>query len=321
MENNLVDSILKKAKKTGNANPIMDKMMRGEDKEIATIPLSLLKENPYQPRIEIKQEEIEELANSIKENGLLQPILVYKDNQKNYIIIAGHRRTKAYNLLGKKFIKAIILKNQDSIQLAKKAIIENLQREDLNLIETAIALKRYKEEFNKSYNEIAKEIGKSKPYVIKIISVLNLPEEIIKDINDNKSTKDITALNMLNTYVRKLELEVRMRTDKEKENNLKIKNEILELYQGFLANGREWLKKEIDSKLKNVSKNKKKDITVNFGKRKTKIELNIELNNEEIEAIKKFLEELSNKKEANIDIKENSYLKKQNSIKLQNRTD
>jgi hypothetical protein len=76
-----------------------------------------------------------------------------------------------------------------------------------------------------------------------------------------------------------------------------------------------------DKRLKNNNKSKKKDIVVNFGKRKTKIELNIELNNEEIEAIKKFLEELSNKKEANIDIKENSYLKKQNSIKLQNRTD
>jgi ParB family chromosome partitioning protein len=292
---------------------------------IEKISISKLQENPYQPRIEIKKEEVEELANSIKENGLIQPIVVHRDKQGNYIIIAGHRRVEAHKLLGEKFINAIILKNQNSIQLAKKAIIENLQREDLDLIETAIALKRYKEEFNKTYEEIGKEIGKTKGYISQILSVLNLPDEIIKDIKDNKSTKDILSLNMLNSYTKKkfnmLNKLLNNHNIEAKEQLKKVKNEILELYKGFLANGREWLKKEIDSKLKNVSKNKKKDITVNFGKRKTKIELNIELNNEEIEAIKKFLEELSNKKEANIDIKENSYLKKQNSIKLQNRTD
>jgi ParB family chromosome partitioning protein len=286
-------------------------------KEIKEIAISKLQENPYQPRIEIKQEEVKELANSIKENGLIQPIVVHRDKQGNYIIIAGHRRVEAHKLLGEKFINAIILKNQNSIQLAKKAIIENLQREDLDLIETAIALKRYKEEFNKTYEEIGKEIGKTKGYISQILSVLNLPDEIIKDIKDNKSTKDILSLNMLNSYTKK---KFNMLNKLSNNHNIeakkqleKVKNEILELYKGFLANGREWLKKEIDSKLKNVSKNKKKDITVNFGKRKTKIELNIELNNEEIEAIKKFLEELSSKKEANIDIKENSYLKKLNS--------
>jgi ParB family chromosome partitioning protein len=328
MSNELIKNILAKKQKTGSANPIMDKMIKGEDKEIATIPLAFLKENPYQPRIEIKPEEIKDLANSIKEKGLLQPILVAKSDEKNYYIVAGHRRVEAHKWLGKKIIKARVIE-ADNENLASLSLIENLQREDLDLIETAIALKRYKNEFNKTDEEIGKEIGKSRSKITQLLNVLNLSNEIIQDVKQNKSTKDILALNILNSYYNKVKkANVNMLTISSNNHNIeakeqlkKIKNEILELYKGFLANGREWLKKEIDSKLKNVSKNKKKDITVNFGKRKTKIELNIELNNEEIEAIKKFLEELSNKKEANIDIKENSYLKKQNSTKLQSRTD
>jgi ParB family chromosome partitioning protein len=271
-------------------------------KEIKEIAISKLQENPYQPRIEIKQEEVKELANSIKENGLIQPIVVHRDKQGNYIIIAGHRRVEAHKLLGKKFINAIVLKNQKSIQFAKKAIIENLQREDLDLIETAMALKRYKEEFNKTLDEIGKEIGKNKVFVSRILNILNLPEEILRDIKKNKSTKDITSLNLLNSYINK-KFRMRNKSQNSEKEVEKIKNEILELYQGFLVNGREWLKKEINKRLKNDSKNKKKDIVVNFGKRKTKIELNIELNDDEIKIIENVLKDLSRKRELNIDIK------------------
>ena len=111
------------------------------------IPIDKLEENPYQPRIEINQKELRELANSIKQNGLLQPILVQKID-KRYVIISGHRRVEAHKLLNKKFIKAVVIKNQQDLELAKKSIIENLQRKDLNIIETAIDLKRYKEEFD-----------------------------------------------------------------------------------------------------------------------------------------------------------------------------
>jgi ParB/RepB/Spo0J family partition protein len=157
MSNELIKNILAKKQKTGSANPIMDKMIKGEDKEIATIPLAFLKENPYQPRIEIKPEEIKDLANSIKEKGLLQPILVAKSDEKNYYIVAGHRRVEAHKWLGKKIIKARVIE-ADNENLASLSLIENLQREDLDLIETAIALKRYKNEFNK----LLKKAGLSK---------------------------------------------------------------------------------------------------------------------------------------------------------------
>jgi len=141
------------------------------------------------------------LANSIKEKGLLQPILVVKADT-GYYIIAGHRRVEAHKLLGKDKIKARVIK-ADEEDLASLSLIENLQREDLDLIETAMALKKYKEEFNKTLEKIGKEIGKTKGYVSQILNILNLPEEIINDIKENKRTKDITALNWLNSYAKK----------------------------------------------------------------------------------------------------------------------
>jgi ParB family chromosome partitioning protein len=319
MKNNVLEEVLKKAKERGGvANPIMEKMMKeGLHKdEIKEIPLSSLKENPYQPRIEIKPDEVKELASSIKEKGLLQPILVAKADT-GYYIVAGHRRVEAHKLLGKEKIKARVIK-ADEENLASISLIENLQREDLDLIETAMALKKYKEEFDKSYEELAKEIGKSKPYVVKVISVLNLPEEIIKDIKENKSTKDINALNMLNTYAKKIS--VHMRTDGGNAYNIgagddfkKVKNEILELYQGFLKYGRGWLKDEIDKRLKSLTRQKAPGIKMEVGKRKTKIEINIPLTQEAVEKLKALIEELAEEFKVDEVAIKNKYLKKQKS--------
>jgi len=265
MKNNVLQNVIKKAKEKGSANPIMEKALEGENKELKEILLTSLKENPYQPRIEIKEEEIKDLANSIKEKGLLQPILVAKADT-GYYIIAGHRRVEAHRLLGKDKIKARVIKANEE-DLASLSLIENLQRENLDLIETAMALKKYKEEFGKSYEEMAKELGKSKSYVIKILNILNLPENIIKDIKENKSTKDILALNMLNSYSKKIGVNVF--TDDENvdfsgvrknNNSQKWEKEIFELYEGFLKNGREWLKKEIENRLNEEKNNEEKPL-------------------------------------------------------------
>ena len=262
MNSKLKEALLKKSRKEA-----------GLDEKYDEIPIDKLEENPYQPRIEIKENEIKELANSIKENGLLQPILVQKKDNK-YIIISGHRRVKAHKLLGKKTIQAIIITNQQNSELAKKAIIENLQRKDLNVIETAIALKQYKEKFNKNHDEIAKEIGKDKGFVSKLINILNLPENIIQDVKENKTTKDVRALAMLNTYLNK-----QKKLDMSNSSN-SPENEIFKLYKGFLKNGREWLKKEIDKKLQNTKnelveiKNTKNKITIKIHKNIDKNKLN-----------------------------------------------
>lgn len=314
MGSNILKNVINKAKINGTANPVMKKAFEGEDKELRKIPISSLTENPYQPRIEIKPEEIKDLADSIREKGLLQPILVAKADT-GYYIVAGHRRVEAHKWLGKEKIKARVIKaNKEN--LASISLIENLQREDLDLIETAMAFKRYKEEFNKSYEEIAKEIGKSKSWVIKILNILNLPDEITKDIKENKSTKDILALNMLNSYAKKIG--VNMFTDnvnpqeiEDKEQFEKIKNEILELYQGFLTYGRGWLKDEIDKRLKSVNRIKKPDMKLAIGKRKTKIEINMPLTKEAEEKLKNILLEIALELKAdNVEVKDFKKIKK-----------
>ncbi len=234
---------------------------------VTEIPLERLLENPYQPRIEIKPDEVKELADSIKEQGLIQPIVVTKADNGNYYIVGGHRRVEAHRLLGKDKIKAYVIE-ADENKLASMAIVENLQREDLDLIETAIALKQYKEKFSKTDEEIAKEIGKSRSAVTQMLNVLNLPDRIIKDVKENKSTKDVTALNWLNSFYKKLKKSnvsvLTKSQNPEKSGSLesvisqKWEDEVFELYQGFLKNGREWLKKEIENRLKREEKAKPK---------------------------------------------------------------
>jgi len=272
------------------------------------IELSKLKENPYQPRIEIKKDEIIELANSIKEKGLLQPIVVKREDEE-YIIIAGHRRVEAHKLLGKEKIKARVIEANDE-NMASLSLIENLQRKDLDIIETAIALKNYKESFNKKLEEIGQEIGKSKGYISQILNILNLPEEILQDIKENKSTKDILALNWINSYAKKkfnrLNISANSQESDDSEEIKKGKNEIIEIYKGFLANGRKWLKREIEKRLKPI--NKKTELKAEFGKRKTKLEINVPLTPKIEEKIKKMIEEL---KIDDVKIKDNKYLKKE----------
>jgi ParB family chromosome partitioning protein len=242
------------------------KEVTGGDK-IEEIPVDKLIENPYQPRLEINKEEVEELAKSIKENGLLQPIVVSKTDN-GYMIIAGHRRTIAHKLLGKNTIKAIVLYNQNNNHLAKKAIIENLQRKNLDLIETAMAIKNYKDEFNKTLDDIAKELGKTKGYISQILNVLNLPDEILNDIKQNKSTKDILSLNMLNSFAKK---KFNMLNIKDNENDKtiqkQVENEVIELYALFLQNGRDWLKNEIQKRLNNDESDENKEINVKIQKK------------------------------------------------------
>ncbi len=260
---NELKKILEKRKKEGTVNTIMQKQLRGDFKEIQEIPLERLLENPYQPRIEIKLDEVRELANSIKEQGLIQPIVVTKADNSNYYIVGGHRRVEAHRFLGKDKIKAYVVE-ADPKKLASMSIVENLQREDLDLIETAMAIKRYKEDFEKTLEEIAKEIGKTKGWVSQVLNVLKLPEKIIQDIKENKSTKDVTALNWLNSYAKKKFSTLNKSQNPEKSGSLesvisqKWENEVFELYQGFLKNGREWLKKEIENRLKREEKAKPK---------------------------------------------------------------
>ncbi|WP_457564857.1 ParB/RepB/Spo0J family partition protein [Caminibacter sp.] len=140
--------------------------------------------NPYQPRKEFSDESINELADSIKKHGLLQPIVVIKDNDR-YILVSGERRLRAFKKLGKTKIKALIAEYSKK-DLREYALIENIQREDLNPIEIALSLHSLIEEHGYTHEELAKNIGKSRTYITNMLRILNLPQKVIDKIKKDE---------------------------------------------------------------------------------------------------------------------------------------
>ena len=138
------------------------------------IPIDDIAPNPYQPRLKFKQEELEELSRSIKANGLIQPIIVRKSDIFGYELIAGERRLKASKMAGLSEIPAIIkdITNKESMQLA---IVENLQRSDLNPIEEAKAYQQLLDKNQMTHEELAQFMGKSRPYITNGLRLLKLP--------------------------------------------------------------------------------------------------------------------------------------------------
>jgi ParB family chromosome partitioning protein len=148
------------------------------------IEIEKIKPNPFQPRKEFDEKSIEELAESIERYGLLQPIVVIKDNNE-YILVAGERRLRAVKKLGKKDIKAIVL-DIDLNELREFALIENIQRENLNPIEIAKSLKSLIEEHKYTHEELAKIISKSRSYVTNLLRLLSLPEYVQEKVKNNE---------------------------------------------------------------------------------------------------------------------------------------
>ena len=150
------------------------------NEEIIELKLDDLRPNPYQPRKIFDDEALKELSESIKEHGVFQPIIV-KKSIKGYEIIAGERRYRASKLAGLKTIPAIIRDFTDS-QMMEIALLENLQREDLNVIEEAIAYKSMIEKLNLTQDELAKRVGKSRSHITNILGLLRLPKEVQKQV-------------------------------------------------------------------------------------------------------------------------------------------
>lgn len=156
-------------------------------KQTRDIPLNKIVSNRYQPRLTFNEEAIKELALSIKENGLIQPISV-RQNGDNYEIIAGERRYRAYCFLQADSIPCFILDVDDS-QMAEMALVENIQREDLSAIEEAKAFVIMLETHALTQEKIAVKIGKSQSSVANKIRLLQLPEEIQAAVSEHKITE------------------------------------------------------------------------------------------------------------------------------------
>lgn len=152
--------------------------------EITEVRLDELRSNPYQPRKVFDEDALNDLADSIREHGVFQPIIV-KKSIKGYEIIAGERRVKASKLAGKETIPAIIRDFNDA-EMMEIALLENLQRENLNAIEEALAYTKIMESRDLTHTELAKVVGKSQAYVTNTIGLLRLPEEVKDLVIENK---------------------------------------------------------------------------------------------------------------------------------------
>ena len=151
---------------------------------VVQIPLSELDVNTNQPRKKFDEKALKELADSIKVHGVIQPIIVVKMGER-YMIIAGERRFRASKIVGLETVPAII-KNYTKSEIAEVSLLENLQREDLNPMECARAMKKLMDDFGWTQEKVADRLGKSRPVVANTIRLINLEPEVIDLIQQGK---------------------------------------------------------------------------------------------------------------------------------------
>lgn len=166
----------------------LEKTTAGGENIITILKLSMIDPKSDQPRKYFDKNALEELASSIKENGLLQPILVREYGEGRYQIIAGERRFRASKLAELDEIPAIIL-DRDDLKVAEISLIENIQREDLNPIEEAMAFRALSEEYGLTQEELAEKVGKSRSAIANSTRLLDLPEDILEMV----ANADISA--------------------------------------------------------------------------------------------------------------------------------
>ncbi len=147
-----------------------------ENETVEWIHVEMIEANPYQPRQQFDDEQLQELAQSIEQSGVIQPIIVRKKGQK-YELVAGERRLRATQLAGKETIPTIIREITDE-QSMEYALLENLQRTNLNPIEEAQAYEKLSTALQLKQNDLAKRVGKSRPYIANMLRLLKLPQSV-----------------------------------------------------------------------------------------------------------------------------------------------
>ncbi|HDE8211933.1 TPA: ParB/RepB/Spo0J family partition protein [Staphylococcus aureus] len=162
------------------------RITKTKDEQIKQIDISDIKPNPYQSRKTFDENHLNDLADSIKQYGILQPIVLRKTVQGYYIVV-GERRFRASKIAGLKYVSAIIkdLTDEDMMELA---VIENLQREDLNAIEEAESYQRLMTDLKITQQEVAKRLSKSRPYIANMLRLLHLPKKIADMVKDGRLT-------------------------------------------------------------------------------------------------------------------------------------
>lgn len=165
-----------------------DENKEADAKKYKRVSLNLIEPNPMQPRQDFKEEALNQLAQSLKENGLMQPLVV-KPNGNNYIIIAGERRFRASKLAGLTEVPVLMMEDVSDERMLELALIENIQRENLNPIETAEAYRHLLEKCKLTQNELADRVGKSRTAVANTMRLIALPNQIKQYLRDEKITE------------------------------------------------------------------------------------------------------------------------------------
>ena len=167
---------------------ITQETLKDTGEKIFNIPVSQIEPNPEQPRKNFSHQEMEELINSIREYGIIQPLIVSKLDENRYQLIAGERRFRSAKILELKTVPVIIRKVND-IQKLEISLLENIQRRDLNPMERARAYQRLISEFNLTQEEAAKKLGKARASITNTLRLLELPETIQQAIEEERITE------------------------------------------------------------------------------------------------------------------------------------
>lgn len=177
-----------------------------EAADIVEIPLNQIQPNPLQPRISFDLSKLQELADSIKEHGVVQAVIVAPAKEEGYYLVAGERRCRAAKMAGLTRVPALV-REMDEKAMLEIALIENLQREDLNPIEEAAAYRRLMDEFALTQEELGRRLGKSRPAIANTVRLLSLPQRVQELIvNGEISAGQARPLLTLSDPVRQEEL-------------------------------------------------------------------------------------------------------------------
>ena len=261
-----IGAILEDVEKAYN-NDLLD-----ED-SIQDINLKYIAQNPYQPRKNFDKQAIQDLANSIEQHGLIQPVIVIKQGLDDYILIAGERRLRATKILGKKTIRAII-SDLDFSKIRELAIIENIQREDLNPIELAISYSELMKEYKITQEELSKTLKKSRTQITNTLRLLKLTDttrqnlidgklsqghaKVIIGLDETEETKIVNSIIGQKLSVRETELLVKKLKDKDSPKIEIKKNEINKEVEKIitLLNNQNIIVKNINNKALKITLNK-----------------------------------------------------------------
>lgn len=190
-----VSSLSNNQTSSSSSSPAFAKASAVKQDSIFYIELEKIKPNPYQPRREFNETELSSLAESMKQYGMIQPLLVSKvetavplGTKVEYQLIAGERRLKAAGLAGLRQVP-VIIKNPDEATKLELALIENVQRQNLNPVEEALAYERLVQEFKMTQTQVAQKVGKSRETVANRVRLLDLPYEVQKNISEGKITE------------------------------------------------------------------------------------------------------------------------------------